>query len=286
MRKGAITANKIVIWRDEVNSSQKYCVCSRPSMKTTPLSSSTAVDSSDCPEAQPSESSSPLPFSYLPPAAQAGRYHPWRNSSSESSPSRSSNPFDDPAKTRSIVVNIQPRDEPFPCSNCGALIDLNVISARLGRREDEGSIRKRSSPMVETNCVYRVPHKSHPVVKWYRRFKRRANEMEAVGKFRKKIDAALEDEKSTGRRALQRPLSKLFKGKKKSSSSPEENRKNRPRATEMYGAFRSDASSEPGSAGIEWSLSDGEYRRPRLAVEGTAARLRRAQRLLKQGAER
>ncbi|KAI1779887.1 hypothetical protein F4818DRAFT_400964 [Hypoxylon cercidicola] len=275
MSKGAITARKIAIWRDEVNLSQKYCVCSRPRIGSTPTgSSTTAADSSDY-----TESSSPLLLSSPPSATQARHYDLWKDSSTESNPS--SNPSDDSVKARSIVVSIHSKNEPFTCSTCGAPIDMNVAFAQLRDRGDEGFVRKWSSPRSDASLIHKESPPDLAIVEWYRNFKHRANKIEAVRNVGNKIAATLEDEKSTGKRILGRPLSKLFKGnKKKLSSLSEGDRKNRPRATEMYNVYHSESSSDLGSIGIQWSLSDGEYRRPRLAIDDAAARLRRAQRLL------
>ncbi|XXG94554.1 hypothetical protein Hte_000811 [Hypoxylon texense] len=157
------------------------------------------------------------------------------------------------------------------------------------RRVDEGfKVRKWPSPRSETSLSYREPHDLHPAVNWYRTVKRHTSKIEAFRKLRKKIDAAFEDEKSTGKRVLKRSLSRLFKGQKlskgqkKCTSLPEEGHRGGTRGTAMYNTLSSDFSSDPGLVGIEWS-SDGEYRRPRPAIDDSAARLRRAHRLLMKG---
>lgn len=70
--------------------------------------------------------------------------------------------------------------------------------------------------------------------------------------------------------------------KTKKSSPPSDNvgvRDNRPRATEIYAQYRLDASSA-GSVATLAGLSDDERRRPELTIDESAARLRRAARLL------
>ncbi|KAI0176188.1 hypothetical protein GGR52DRAFT_349143 [Hypoxylon sp. FL1284] len=289
MSNSIVTAAKITIWRDEVDLSPKYCVCSEPTIRPRPAltipppttaSSGIAAKQAECfvlPPLPEFSYPSSINSSSVSPTIQTRTSNPRNKSSSDSS--RPTDSLDDSAKgrDRAVVANAESKNDSLTCAICnGLLVDVNGASAQPGRAVKEGSACKWSSPRVEPDPSSELPRAIRPIAGWYGTLRRCVSKLGAAEKPGNKFSAFPEEGKSTATRALKRSLSKLFKGKT-AMSSPEVG------GTEMYSLYHSSGSE---SRSIRWSLSDGEYRRPKLAIDESAARLRRARKLLEMSNKR
>ncbi|KAI2629840.1 hypothetical protein GGR54DRAFT_281632 [Hypoxylon sp. NC1633] len=252
------TVEKVDIWRAEVESSTICCSCSEPTNsepRTVPILHSILHSTS---------------------SAAAGSVNP------PGSSQQSTTPFN---PSTSVALQLGgPSGGPPACRLCGLPIDEDVALVRFRERGDQALLRSGASPRSEPSILHTGGVRS------WRHYKK-----PGAGRFKRAIDDPLRplkrlqnavsaiDEKSAGKRIL-RPIKRLFRGSRQSLSS-DDGPKPRPRATEMYRAYRADAvpgeGSGAGSVETLDGLSDDDDRgRPRLTIDDSAARLRRAQRLL------
>lgn len=257
-------------WREEVTSSWSYCGCTRPTISSGPVggasntgaisasASSTAVGSANRPES--SRQTSP---SHQPP-------NPLEDPIKSSSASSRHDIFrDPPLSSRSIASNLKPREDRLICSRCGLRIDRDVSLRQPKGHNEEGLICRRLSP-PSTADIERIPELGEPHIGPWARYPQKAF---------KKLKRQSTRGESKGKRIL-KPLLRLLKGKKETLSSTGDGSDNGPLRTEMYRAYRLDANVDAGSVETLAALSDDEYRRPRLTIDESTARLRRAQKLL------
>ncbi|KAI1382086.1 hypothetical protein F4677DRAFT_14752 [Hypoxylon crocopeplum] len=256
------TITRINIWRAEVKSTETYCSCSAPAIREPDskdaLLTSTA-NTAVASEIPPEPPQQPVVQPVVQPA---------------------------PAPSGPATFLAGPSDGPPICPICLLPIDEGVSFARLREHGDEGLVRSRSSPRSEASIKgigdvtsskdYTTPRKiriRRAVKRPLRPFKRAKMVVASKGKkFKKK--------------RIVRRVKRLFKGSKDSVSS--DDHKIRPRATEMYRAYRYDAKPEADAANadagsvetLDGLSDDSERRRPRLTIDESAARLRRAQKLL------
>ncbi|KAI0841983.1 hypothetical protein F5Y06DRAFT_165494 [Hypoxylon sp. FL0890] len=268
--------NRIDIWRAEVNSARNYCVCSRPTTAAPsgqgarkdavpPSASSTAIDSDIRPE------STPQLVDVSGPSRQPAE------------PANSSNPRGVP--TTSLALKLG-------CPVCAAPIDEDVSFEVLRRWGESGLVRGRVSPRSSASihdirkCVSHQNYKTPATMRFKRAVSKPLQHLKRVTSSGD--EKSSEKSKSKGKgKAVLRPLRKLLKGSSKetlSSNAETDEPRIRPRATEMYRDFRPDAGGAGTSAGsvetLLSALSDDERKRPGLTIDESAARLRRAQRLL------
>ncbi|KAI1764742.1 hypothetical protein GGR53DRAFT_465986 [Hypoxylon sp. FL1150] len=280
MARGGISASQIARWRDEVNASQTYCLCSTPSLR--PIApSSAATSSDDYPKPRPAQCLSSLPVSSISPTIWARCSYMLQEPFLEFNAAQSLTLIDDAAKTSSIVVSILSSDEPVVCSNCGEPLDPDMIDARFKER---GWAPPLSDVSEEDVFSSEPPPRRRSRLSWLSRFKNHANHGEAVRSLREKIEREKsmtippEGEKPPGKHTLRSSLSRLFSPMKPPPllgadvASPS-------KATAMYG-IQSFASSSGSDLVREWLPSDSGYGRPKPNIDGVVARLGRAQKLL------
>ncbi|OTA92137.1 hypothetical protein M434DRAFT_396688 [Hypoxylon sp. CO27-5] len=269
-------SNRIEIWRTEVSLAQSYCVCSKPTIAT----AANQVTSKDA-----------LPTSTSSTAIESDNHPESTQQSTDISgpshqPAEPANPYDHRgAMQTSLALKLG-------CPVCSARIDESVSFQLLRRQGERGLVRGRASPRSVMNIDNLKETSSYDKYKppATTRFKR------AVAKPFKNLRKAssFEYEKYSARgenktmemgKAVLRPLMKLFGGSSKwtlSSDVGPDGARIRPRATEMYHAYREETGTSAGS--VETLLSalsdDNERRRPGLTIDESAARLRRAQKLL------
>ncbi|KAI1107532.1 hypothetical protein F4804DRAFT_297273 [Jackrogersella minutella] len=257
---------RIEIWALEVDSARRYCVCSNPTKHKpanrtgkNPLSgstSSTAVDSDNPPESSSQEPTKPTEAVTSPVALRLGG--------------------------GGLLGNT------LECPMCLAPVNEDVSFVELRERGEAGLVRRGDD---SPRSVASLNDISKPTS--YRNYKTPASQRikKAVAKpfARLKEAATTEDEKFKGKAVL-KPLKRLFRRESKQSLSSDGGGEPhvRPRATEMYRAYRTEAQTPATAAGsVETLLSalsddddDGARRRPGLTIDESAARLRRAQKLL------
>ncbi|KAI1415926.1 hypothetical protein F5Y13DRAFT_140164 [Hypoxylon sp. FL1857] len=276
----SVKVNQIDIWRNEVNKARNYCVCSKPTMvaprpqgaikdAVPNSSSSTAIDSDNRPEStkQPIDNSGP---SHQPakPAEPAEPANPF-------------NPRGAPATSLALKLG---------CPVCAELIDESVTFEVLRERGERGLVRGRASTRSEASfsnvgqIVSHDKYKSPASVRVKRAVSKPLQQLKRAASFEDEKSSDKSKSKGKGKaKAVFGPLRKLLRWSSKESLSSD-GPQTRPRATEMYHAYRVNAvEAEETSAGsvetLLSSLSD-ERKRPRLTIDESAARLRRAQRLL------
>ncbi|KAI6093702.1 hypothetical protein F4821DRAFT_221238 [Hypoxylon rubiginosum] len=287
MARRGISDSKIAIWRDEVNASQKYCVCSEPSLIPAPISPiepSRTVDPSDYPKPRPPQCLSPLPASSIPPTtwAKCSYVLDLKEPSPELNPSLSISIFDDSPNAQSFIVSILSSDVPVMCSTCGEPFDPEMVEARFKKR---GWASPKAPPKYDESVAFAFdesPRSSRS--SWLSRFKNHQDRAEAVRKFKEKIEreksiAASENEKSPAKRTIKSSVSKLFKSMKPPPLSDVDTT-NPSRETAMYGTYSFASSTDLGKTSIDWLPSDSEGGRPKPNIDSAVARLYRAQKLL------
>ncbi|KAI1385047.1 uncharacterized protein F4822DRAFT_433574 [Hypoxylon trugodes] len=261
---------RIYIWRAEVRHARKFCQCSRPTgLPPKPpgssdkgknvlltSTSSTAVESDNRPESSLQQADEPsTPFPNFPPAIL------------------DRDPFD---------------DEPL-CPVCSLPIGEGLQFAELREQGEAGLINNmissRSAPSHLKNMA-----EVHSVTQRLRKGRRARFKRQVSRHLRRlKIEAAQhagEAKEKVKKQAMRvvRPILKLFG--KKDPLPPHIvliDRGLRPRATEMYMRYRPDYASLGDTANDLLSAIDDDDSargRPKLTVDETADRLRRAQRLL------
>ncbi|KAI0141072.1 hypothetical protein F4776DRAFT_661894 [Hypoxylon sp. NC0597] len=267
--------NQIDIWRTEVNSARSYCVCSKPTTATSAsqdaskdalptATSSTAIDSDNRPESthQLTDISGPS-------------HQPANPSDHRGTP------------PTSLALKLG-------CPVCSAPIDESVSFQLLRRQGEQGLVRGRASPrsvasinnLRETSSYDK--YKPPATTRFKRAVAKRFQNLRKAASFEyEKYSARGENKTKEMGKAVLRPLIRLFKGSSKetlSSNVGPDGARLRPRATEMYQAYRTGVQETGTSAGsvetLLSALSDDERRRPRLTIDESAARLRRAQKLL------
>ncbi|KAI1134551.1 hypothetical protein F5Y05DRAFT_417195 [Hypoxylon sp. FL0543] len=273
--------NQIYIWRAEVNSARNLCVCSRStsSVMAVPPAPGASKD------ALPNSASSTALDSDNRPDSTRKPIDPSGPSCQPAEPANPFNPRGAPATSLALKLG---------CPVCTAPIDENVKLEVLRKEGEMGLVRGQVSTRSETSlnnmteCVSGHKYEPPKPTRWER----------VVSKPLKGLKKAtsLGDEKSSGKskstvkgkaKAIFKPLKKLLKVSSKntlSSNGSADEPPIRPRATEMYHAYRpgaQDAGTSRGSVETLLSaLSDEERKRPGLTIDESAARLRRAQRLL------
>ncbi|KAI0383937.1 hypothetical protein F5Y04DRAFT_24278 [Hypomontagnella monticulosa] len=259
--------NVINIWIAEVKAARKYCVCSKPTMDGT---DNWNINKDVYTQPQPASGSgtavsSDFDLQYFPSGAGASTSAPPKLAA----PSRRSRP---------------------PCPMCSSQIDEGVTFLSLRDRGEEGLVRKKTSPrsmasignLTETEAIDHRHYRAQTA----RRVKEAV--MKPIQKMKSPADNNNKDSK---RKRILQPIKKLFKksgekseegdkGGEEEEEEQEQEENTRPRATEMYKEYRPNATKSKSSLETVASPSDDERRRPRLAIDESAARLRRAQRLL------
>ncbi|KAI0135421.1 hypothetical protein F4814DRAFT_21718 [Daldinia grandis] len=247
----------IEAWRAEVESDQNYCACSRLS-----LGSSQATN-----EASGSTSTTAVGIDSRP-----------------QSPHQSTSTWSKPPVTCPPVDIIEPELlGKATCPTCQSLIDQDISLRELREHEETGLVRKGSprssaSLLKLDQVILTHEHKTTNIPKKTDIKEQSLNPMTKLKYLGLKTIASSRTLKVKGMDSL-RSL-KTEKSKKSSPSSDNVGvRDSRPRATETYAQYRLDASSA-GSVETLPELCDDERRRPELAIDESAARLRRAARLL------
>ncbi|KAI2640417.1 hypothetical protein GGS26DRAFT_158155 [Hypomontagnella submonticulosa] len=247
--------NVIIIWLAEVNAARKYCVCSKPTLDGTDNHNITTD---------------------TPPASASGTAV---SSDYYSRPSlRQSAPSLAPAST-SVSLKLGPRRNRPPCPMCSSQIDESVSFLSLRDHGEEGLVRKKASP----RSVASIGNLSETEATDHRQYMTPTGRRVKTAVPRPIQQLQSPPDKKSKRKRILEPIMKLFKRPghgEESCDDAEEEPEIRPRATEMYQAFRPNADNSKTSIETAASLSDDECKRPKLAIDESAARLRRAQKLL------
>ncbi|KAI2468097.1 hypothetical protein F4781DRAFT_399854 [Annulohypoxylon bovei var. microspora] len=265
---------QIYIWRTEVTSSDVPCACSKPTI----------------PEPDPVSRSKSKSKGKGKGKGKAVARRGTQQISGSSSTAMDSDNQPEPLQERtnpfhshgplSLKYGLFIREE-TPCPMCEAPIDSGVIFTRIGARGEKALVRGNPSPRSASSLRYLSDVVSYdqyktPPKAWLKKTARKP-----LNHIKRAITP--EDEKSKGKQVL-KPLLRLLRRSSMESldSSVEQPLTVRPRATEMYHTLPSNAESS-GAGSVETllsGLSDDERRRPKLTIDESAARLRRAQRLL------
>ncbi|KAI1459077.1 hypothetical protein F4805DRAFT_422528 [Annulohypoxylon moriforme] len=259
---------QIHVWRTEVECSQTQCICSNPTVVEPESAGRAKSKSKDKGKGK----------------AVLRRGGGQRTEASTSSTAMESDiqpepllrPASSPRRTPITVGFFVPEGE--PCPMCETPVNEGVMFERIGARGEKAivctnaSSRSMSSVNRLSDVLSYQQYKTPPKT-WLKR------------KARKPLDqikraVTPEDEKSKGKQVLRPLLGLLRRSSSDSSSSGPPTV--RPRATEMYHTVPSREDSDiAGSVETLLSgLSDDERGRPKLTIDESAARLRRAQKLL------
>ncbi|KAI1661318.1 hypothetical protein F4813DRAFT_347181 [Daldinia decipiens] len=241
----------IETWRTEVKSNQNYCTCSRLSLGSSKganeVSGSTSITAvgidSRPPSSHQSNSTCPVTFS--------------------------------PMDTTEPMLSDKPT-----CPVCQLLVDQDISLKKLREHGETGLVRK-GSPRSSASLLKLEQYILFREQKTAEILKNPGIKGQFLSPFIKLKGLGLKAV-ATSRTLKVKVKRSLRSLKTKKSSPPSDNvgvRDNRPRATEIYAQYRLDASSA-GSVETLAGLSDDERRRPELTIDESAARLRRAARLL------